>query len=473
MSTSLWQLSAAEQASGIQRGDFTSEQLTQAVLNRIEVIDPVLNAFCTLNERSLDDARDADHRRAGGDELGPLHGVPFSVKDLLPTAGVRTSLGSQAHSSWVPSENEAAVSRILAAGGILIGKTNTRELGYGVVTDNVLFGSTRNPANPEMTAAGSSGGAAAAVASGMGSIALGSDGGGSLRVPAAVCGVFAHKPTYGVVPTYPSSRIPIRVGLNSWESLECVGPITRNVHDSALVLKTIAGFDPRDSHSIPVDSSTQFSYKDTRQLTVAFSPDLGIAEVNPYIAETVETACKAVAAQHGWELRVVSPILPSLKELRKVFAATVVLDTDVAELREMAALTEVSIDIRELVDREWSVDELTRARANRQLIFDILRRFHEQYDVLITPATATTAFPLGERFPSDGEYGIKNGEDWSPFAFLANLTGQPACSVPVGSTPCGLPIGAQVLGPRFADGIVLSVARSMETYFPPSDNFRL
>jgi len=397
-----------------------------------------------------------------------LHGVPFSVKDLIPTAGVRTTLGCAAHADWVPEEDEVAVARLRAAGGVLIGKTNTRELGFGVVTDNALFGPTRNPWDLQMTAAGSSGGAAAAVAAGMGSVALGSDGGGSLRVPASLCGVFSIKPTFGLVPLYPSARVNLRSGLANWESLECIGPITRTVEDSALILQAIAGFDIRDWHSVLAARMTPARPDGSRamKLRVAYSADLGVADVNPEVADIVQRAVTGLAAALDWDLSLVSPDLPPLAELRNTFLATVAMDTNRFELAEIADRFPVTPDIHELVSRPWTVEEFDCACESRRRIRHALQAFTETYDVLLTPMTATPAFPVGQRFPHSEEAGIENGREWSPFAFLANLTGQPATNMPVGYTAAGLPVGLQAIGPRFSDARLLDIAQAAEALFP-------
>jgi aspartyl-tRNA(Asn)/glutamyl-tRNA(Gln) amidotransferase subunit A len=456
--TELWELTAVDQARGVRGGDFSAEELTRSVLGRIEDVDPAVNAICTLNDRALADARAADAALARGDEVGPLHGIPFSVKDLIPTAGLRTTLGSTAYAEWIPDQDDVSVERMRVAGAILLGKTNTRELGYGVVTDNALFGPTRNPRQLDRTAGGSSGGSAAAVAGGMGSLSLGSDGGGSLRVPAALCGVFALKPTFGLVPVYPSCRLPDRAGLGSWETVECVGPITRTVEDAALVLEVIAGFDQRDRHSLPstMDELRARLDEGVTGLKVAWSPRLGQAEVDP---EVLELAARAVG-ELGWEVVTVDPPIGDLRELRAVFAATVARDSDLAGLRELAEQHEVSEDLRELVGREWTAETFTWAATRRQVLYDTIRRFMGEWDLLITPATAMTAFPIGLRWPEHGA-----GRDWSPFAFPFNLTGQPAASVPVGTTGDGLPVGLQIVGGRLEDATVLRAAHALEQVF--------
>ena len=459
----LWRLSAVEQADGVRRGLWSAEELTRSVLARIAERNPGINAYCTLADAAVADARTADRDRLRGAPPGPLAGVPFSVKDLIPARGVRTTLGSQAYADWVPDADDVAVARLRAAGAILIGKTNTRELGYGIVADNTLFGPTRNPRCPGRTAGGSSGGAAAAVADGMGSVALGSDGGGSLRVPAALCGVFAVKPSFGVVPVYPSCRVPLGPGFGSWESLECVGPVTRTVRDAAAVLAVIAGFDARDRHSVPFPAGrlARRLDGDLAGLRIAWSPRLGGAEVSPEVSEVTASAVRALDGL-GCAVEPADPPVGDLRELRAAFAATVARDSDLAGLRDMASRYNVSVDLRELVSREWDAETLTTAAVRRQVLYDSVRAFMEDYDVLVTPATATPAFPVGLRQPADGAEGIANGRDWSPFAFPFNLTGQPAASLPVGQTRAGLPVGLQIVGRRLADETVLRVAYALE-----------
>jgi aspartyl-tRNA(Asn)/glutamyl-tRNA(Gln) amidotransferase subunit A len=458
--TELWELTAGAQARGVREGEFSAEELMRSVLGRIGEADPSVNAFCTINGRALADARAADAALAEGAAIGPLHGVPFSVKDLIPTAGLRTTLGSTAYQDWIPDQDDVSVERMRVAGALLLGKTNTRELGYGVVTDNALFGPTRNPRRPDRTAGGSSGGSAAAVAGGMGSLSLGNDGGGSLRVPAALCGVFTLKPTFGAVPLYPSCRLPTRAGLGSWETLESIGPITRTVEDAALVLETIAGFDQRDRHSIPTVLGGLRASLDggVSGLRIAWSPRLGQADVDPAVLELTTRAVDALGrARLGCEVVDIDPPVGDLRELRRVFAATVARDSDLVGLRELAERHEVSEDLQELVRREWTAETFTWAATRRQVLYDAVRSFMEDWDLIITPTTATTAFPIGLRRPEH-----RPGRDWSPFAFPFNLTGQPAASVPVGTTDDGLPVGLQIVGRRLADATVLRVAHLLE-----------
>jgi aspartyl-tRNA(Asn)/glutamyl-tRNA(Gln) amidotransferase subunit A len=294
----------------------------------------------------------------------------------------------------------------------------------------------------------------------MGSLSLGNDGGGSLRVPAALCGVFTLKPTFGAVPLYPSCRLPTRAGLGSWETLESIGPITRTVEDAALVLETIAGFDQRDRHSIPTVMGGLRASLDggVSALRLARSPRLGQADVDPAVLELTTRAVDALGrARLGCEVVDIDPPVGDLRELRRVFAATVARDSDLVGLRELAERHEVSEDLQDLVRREWTAETFTWAATRRQVLYDAVRSFMEDWDLIITPTTATTAFPIGLRRPEH-----RPGRDWSPFAFPFNLTGQPAASVPVGTTDDGLPVGLQIVGRRLADATVLRVAHLLE-----------
>ena len=244
-------LSGAEQARLIREKQLSPVELIDAVFTRIHRLNPVLNAFCTLvEEDARAEARRAETAVQRGDDLGPLHGVPISIKDLICTRGIRTVSGSLAYEDLIPDEDDVVVERVKQAGAIVLGKTNVPEFGYLGATHNNVFGVTRNPWNADRTPGGSSGGSAAAVATGMGALTLASDGGGSIRGPASFCGLFGMKASFGRVPLYPGCRDPRYPGMSSWESLEHIGPITRTVEDGALLLSLIAGPDDRDRYSL-------------------------------------------------------------------------------------------------------------------------------------------------------------------------------------------------------------------------------
>src|SRR5437762_11748257 len=291
----IWQ--SAIETSGLVRAKKLSPiEVTDAVLSRIDAINPVLNAFCVVAaEQVRAAAREAEIAVTKGEPLGPLHGVPVSIKDVLSTRGLTTTGGSRLFADRVPDEDAIAVARLRAAGAVVLGKTNTSEFGHKAVTENPLFGVTRNPWNPALTPGGSSGGAAAAVASGCGPLALGTDGGGSIRIPAAFCGVYGFKPSYGPVPG--------RGGFPGFAHVSHVGPITRTVRDAALMLDVIAGGDDRDRASLPREpgSYLEACEGDVQGLHVAWTADLGYARVAARGAAARGDAAGGVGARgcHG------------------------------------------------------------------------------------------------------------------------------------------------------------------------------
>src|SRR6266403_1726441 len=423
--------SAVECAALIRRKELSPVELTEAVLARIDAVNPRLNAFCLVAHdvaRRL--AREAEIAVMKGEPLGLLHGVPVSVKDVLFTRGMRTTGGSRFYADLIPEHDAVSVGRLKAAGAVLLGKTTTSEFGHKAVTESPLFGVTRNPWNLERTPGGSSGGAAAAVASGCGPIALGSDGGGSVRIPAAFCGLVGLKPSYG--------RVPLGVGFPGWDHVSHVGPLARSVRDAAAVLDVIAGGDDRDRESLPREPG---SYVDAcagsiKGLNVAWTPDLGFARVEAEVLEvTGDAAAEFYAA---W-----SDELPAAEER---------LDpTLVKFIRRGGSIT---------------ARDYLRARARVAEYWEEVRAFSERFDLLLTPTTAVAPFAAGGKAPReiDGESVSVLG--WMPFTYPFNLTGQPAVSVPAGLTADGLPVGLQIVGRRHADRAVLAAAAAYEAARP-------
>jgi len=277
-------------------------EVVDAVLDRMERVEPALHAFCTpAPEAARREARAQEARLVAGEEIGPLAGVPVSIKDLILTRGLRTTSASVAYQDWVPDEDDVVVERLRNAGAIVIGKTNTSEFGYSATGHNPLFETTRNPWNTALTPGGSSAGAGVAVATGVGPIAIGSDGGGSVRIPAAHCGVYGFKPSMGRIPLYPGSRDERYPGVSGWESLENIGPLSRTVADSALVLSVTAGPDGRDRHSLP---AADFDWRrcaegELRGLRVAYSADWGYAAVDPEVRRLVSAAVRVFERDLG------------------------------------------------------------------------------------------------------------------------------------------------------------------------------
>jgi Asp-tRNA(Asn)/Glu-tRNA(Gln) amidotransferase A subunit family amidase len=395
-----------------------------------------------------------------GRPLGPLHGVPISFKDLTPTAGIRTTFGSKIFEHHVPQEDAVVVERARRAGAVILGKTNTPEFGCKGVTDNRIFGHTRNPWNLERIAGGSSGGAAAALAAGLGPLAEGSDLAGSIRVPASCCGVVGLKPSIGRIPRYPV--------VNNWTTFSVLGPMARTVRDAALLLSVMAGPDDRDPQSLPATGEDFARAADggIRGLRVAWSPDLGYAPVDPEVRQLSGAAAKTFASLGS----IVEEANPGFENPEAIF-----LDLS-ASLRAAAyggylAQWKDQMDPI-LVNRILHADKLTaadyeRATHRRTALWETVRKFFERYDLLLTPTIAVAPFPIGTAFPGEiAGRPVNSPLSWIPFTFPFSLTGQPAISVPCGWTAEGLPVGLQIVGRRFADATVLRAAAAFEATCP-------
>jgi aspartyl-tRNA(Asn)/glutamyl-tRNA(Gln) amidotransferase subunit A len=442
--------------------------VTAAALQRIAELDGSLNAFCTLAaDAALAQAEAQDARLAANRCVGVLAGVPVAVKDLICTQGLRTTFGSRLYAQFVPHEDDVVVERLRAAGAVIIGKTNTSEFGYGAVGHNPLFATTRNPWNPALTPGGSSAGSAAAVAARMVPLALGSDGGGSVRIPAALSGVFGIKPSWGRVPVYPGCRDERYPGISSWESLEHIGPITRHASDAALALSVLSGPTPRDRHSVPAESTDWriASAETLRGCRIAVSTDMGHAVVDSQVRSAVQAAAQRLGACLGVAIEQKHP---PIGDTQAMFETLVAMDTDRAGLKAMAERQGVVLSgwLAQLIARQWSADEFTAALMTRKRIANLTWRFFQDFNFLLTPTTAAPAFPLDLAGPAQIDGQAVAPTAWIAFSALANLTGLPAASVPIGFTADGRPIGLQILGRHLDDRGVLALAAVVETLFP-------
>jgi aspartyl-tRNA(Asn)/glutamyl-tRNA(Gln) amidotransferase subunit A len=455
----LWR-SALDLASLIRTKQVSPVEVADLVLARIEAVNPKLNAFCCVAaEAARTAAREAEIAVMKGEPLGLLHGVPFSAKDVLDTRGIPTTHGSRLFADGIPDRDAVAVGRLRAGGAVILGKTATSEFGHKAVTESPLFGITRNPWNLDCTPGGSSGGAAAAVACGLGPIALGTDGGGSVRIPAAFCGVFGFKPSYGRIPVYPASP--------AWSHVSHVGPIARTVHDAAAMLDVMAGSDDRDRHSLP---GTTGPYREAcddevKGLHVAWSADLGYAAVAP----EVRALCENAAAEFeslGCHVEVVSPGWESPEE----WFGTLIAAQFYAAWSDRLPADESLMD-RSLVKfirkgGAVSTRDYLVASAAAEAYWEEVRGFLERFDLLLTPTVAVPPFAAGEPPPREIAGEAVSVLGWMPFTYPFNLTGQPAASVPVGLGEAGLPVGLQIVGRRHADRTVLAAARAFEAACP-------
>jgi aspartyl-tRNA(Asn)/glutamyl-tRNA(Gln) amidotransferase subunit A len=460
-----WALDAGAIAAGVAAGTLCPIAVTEAHLGRIAALDGALGAFCTpdfAGARAA--ARALAGRCARGERLGRLAGVPVAVKDLVATRGLRTTYGSRLYAGNVPQHDDVVVERLRAADAIILGKTNTSEFGYGGVGHNRLFPTTRNPWRTDRTSGGSSAGSAAAVATGMAALGVGSDGGGSVRIPAALCGVVGMKATMGRVPLWPGCRDPAEPGASGWESLEHIGPIARSVADAALMLSVLAGPDDRDRWSLPHDGTDWLAAVrgGIAGLRIAYSPDLGFARLDPGVRQAADAAADRLAALGA----VVVRADPPLGDIAAIFRALVAMETDLAGLRALAAprRTEVSPQLLDLLDQRWTAEDFTDAIMARKAVTNAMWRFMCQHDLLLTPAVAVTAFALDRMGPATIDGAPVAADAWTPFAAVANLTGQPAIAVPAG-LHAGLPVGVQLLGRRLEDATVLRAAAALEASF--------
>jgi Asp-tRNA(Asn)/Glu-tRNA(Gln) amidotransferase A subunit family amidase len=451
-----WSMAAAVRA-----GEVSAVELAEAALRTIDAYDAEVNAFTVvLAEQALDAARDADRRR--GEDL-PLLGVPVSVKDHIWLAGAPATNGSKALARHVPDVDAVPVARLRAAGAVVVGKTNNPEFCYRGYTDNDLFGLTRNPWHLDRTPGGSSGGAGASVSYGATPIALGTDGGGSIRIPAAFCGVVGHKPTFGLVPKLP--------GFRGWPSLSVDGPLTRTVRDAALTLSVVRGPSPHDDRCFPYDTGDLLAAVtepvDWSRLRVAVSEDLGWAPVDRSVRSAFRAAVELLALD-GAQVTEAAPDAPYPTELWNDVALPEGFASEGPLLErwrdQLSAGTAEIVEQGRGVSAQAYLDALDRRR-------DYTRRwdtFFEDFDVLLTPSMPLAAFGTDVQSPAsiDGVPVDPFFDDWCALALPANLTGCPATAVPTGVDAEGLPLGLQVLGPRGADARTLAVAAALERLAP-------
>ena len=433
-------------------------EVTRAALDRIDALQPAFNAFAFVGaEQALADARASEQRWMAGAPIGRVDGLPTTVKDLLLCRGWPTRRGSVTTDATGPwPEDSASVARLREQGAVFLGKTTTPEFGWKGVTDSPLTGITRNPWNPALTPGGSSGGAAVAAAFGMGALHLATDGGGSIRIPAAMCGLFGFKPTFGVVPVHPHSP-----ALTLWHQ----GPIARTVADAALMLNVISAPDPRDFHAAPSSGIDYLAGLDDgiRGLRIGYSRTLGYAKVDADVAEQVDAAVARFtdlgASVEEIDLALDDPIAL----MRPLWAVALAIAIEPMSEAQRARLDP---PVRELAAPGFAMTALQyrSLEREREALARRMTRLYERFDLLVTPQLATTAFAAGHEVPPGS--GLSRWWEWSPFTYPFNLTQQPAASLPCGFTAAGLPVALQLAGRRFDDATVLRAARAWENAHP-------
>jgi aspartyl-tRNA(Asn)/glutamyl-tRNA(Gln) amidotransferase subunit A len=453
-------LPATELLKLYRRRELSPVEATEAALRQIELHNPRVNAYVLVDaEQALARARESEERYRKGESRGRLDGVPASIKDLILTRGWPTLRGSRTidpDQEW--REDAPVAARLREHGAVLLGKTTTPEYGWKGVTDSPLTGLTVNPWAATRTAGGSSGGSAAAVAMGMGPLSVGTDGGGSIRIPAAFCGIVGLKPTYGRVPLWPASP---------FGTLSHAGPMVSTVPDAALMLNVLAEPDVRDWTSLPPEDGDYVDALEggVEELRVAFSPDLGYVSVDPEVQEAVRAAVR-VFEEMGARVEQTDPGFQDPLEIFNVHwyagAANALRAYD-EKLREIMdpGLVEIASE-----GAEYSALEYLEAVGRRSELAIHMGRFHAEYDLLLTPALPIPAFESGREAPADWPH--RRWNSWTPFTYPFNLTQQPAASVPCGFTSDGLPVGLQIVGAKYEDALVLRAAHAYQTANPLS-----
>jgi Asp-tRNA(Asn)/Glu-tRNA(Gln) amidotransferase A subunit family amidase len=441
-------LDATAMAAAVRAGTTTAEGLVAAALERIDAWEGEVNAFTVvLREGALARAREIDRDPAA---YGPLAGVPVSVKDHIWMAGQPATNGSLALRDFVPDVDAVPVARLRAAGAVIVGKTNNPEFCYRGYTDNLVFGLTRNPWSLDRTPGGSSGGAGASVAYGATPIALGTDGGGSIRIPSAFCGVPGHKPSFGLLPKLP--------GFRGWPTLSVDGPLAASVRDLVLAVRVMAGAHPADPLSWPVPLGDEV---DVSRLRIAVSEDLGWAPVESEVRTAFRSAVDRLA-DDGAQISEIQPDAGPATQLWNDIALPEGFASE-GPLLEHDGIDPVTREITESGRASTAADYLD-AQERRVAFTDTWESFFEQYDVLVAPAMPLPAFATDVTGPAeiDGMPVDPFFDDWCALALPANLTGQPATAVPTGLSSDGLPVGLQVMGPRWSDLRTLAVASRIE-----------
>ncbi len=456
MATDPTQMTALELSDLYERRKLSPVEVTLAMIDRIDAVDGAINAYATVDaEGALEAAKKSEKRWKKGKPLSKLDGVPASVKELIQTKGMPTVMGSRlidpASQPW--DYDAPSVARLREAGAVILGKTTSPEFGFKGVTDSPLRGITRNPWNPDKTPGGSSGGSGAAIAAGMGPLSVGTDGGGSIRIPSSFCGLVGMKATFGRVAAYPPSM---------HGTMANAGPMARTVEDCAALLNVIGRPDPRDWYALPDDGADYQKHLrgGVRKLRIAFSPTLGSgARVDPEVARMVAKAAWRFEELGARVEQVDAPVegfdtgamflthwLTSVAHLIKATPADRhhLFDPGLVEAGRMGA--------------GYSVDDLVAAQQQRRLLGHRYETFLHDYDLLLTPTVAVLPFDVGLNAPLDGN-GTPNNL-WTPFTYVFNLTRQPAITVPCGVSKAGLPVGLQIVGGLHRDALVLRAARA-------------
>ncbi|MCX5909736.1 MAG: amidase [Deltaproteobacteria bacterium] len=444
----------------IRRKAVSPVEVIKTFLNRIERVNPTLNAYCTVApDLALQEAKKAERMIMKKKDLGPLHGVPVSIKDVTLTAGIRTTFGSKLYENFIPNQDALVVERLKKAGAIILGKTNTPEFAAGGSTFNKVFGITRNPWNPDFNSGGSSGGAAAAIAAGLGPLAEGNDLGGSLRIPASFCGVVGLRPSPGRVPSVPNELC--------WDLFNLEGPMARTIGDLALMLEVISGPDERSPISLPEEKKGflgAVKNPSIQGFRVAWGGNLNLTPVDHEILEITQAAAK-MFLRLGCRVEEKAPDFGGVRETALIYRGLryVSLYQDRLEDPEFKSLVNPLVAGNVEQGLKFSIRDLARAERQRSDLWQRVQAFFDKYDLLLTPTVPIPAFPAETVFPTEiNGKPMENYIDWVMLTYAFSMLGLPAISVPCGWTQNGLPVGLQIVARRHGEAILLKASAAFE-----------
>ena len=479
-------MSACDMLDKIKSQELTSGEITEIFIERIEKINPIINAYCTLTfDLAREMAKRADDAVKKGEKLGLLHGIPTSIKDEVETKGIRSTFGCKIFENYIPTEDDVAVKRLKDAGIVMLGKTNLPPFGFAPITNNLIFGRTKNPWNLKRNPGGSSGGAAAAVAAGLGPLALGGDGGGSIRIPSSFCGTYGIKPNFGRVP-----HLFAKLG-GMAATISQGGPIVRTVKDAALMLDVLVGPDDSDKYSIP---KPNYSFLEKlkeipKNLKIGYSTDLGnVMAIDPEVKSSV---LNSIDKLNEFDWTIEESNLINLKDSKKtllgvkrprirepflvlgtIWASSFTHILDVTKLlKKWEGKIDPTLAIMIKMGAQFTAKDIKVAEIQSEMMNENIAKHFKKYDILITPTATITAIRLRatllDLVEVDGKKVSTN--DWISFTYPFNISGHPAASIPCGWSKDGLPIGMQIVGKRYDEVSVLQVSKAFEDVAPWQD----
>ncbi|MFW8565385.1 amidase [Orrella sp. 11846] len=465
MKQTIVSLSAVEQRQKIARKEISPVELVRAHIEQIESLNPGLNAICATDfERAIETARTAEQSVIMGKPLGLLHGLPIGVKDLTDTAGLLTTYGNTSYTQHIPKQDNSLITRLKLAGGIVLAKTNTPDMGAGANTRNEVWGATGNPFNTQLNAGGSSGGSAAALATDMVPLATGTDVGGSLRIPAALCGVVGMRPSPGFI-----GQDQRKLG---WAVLNTIGPMARDVADTALFFAASMGADAADPLVFPADPATVWPQRrvELSALRVGYTEDFDCCQVDPMIRRVFMQRVRAIADH----VHVCEPVTFDFPDAHETF------DVLRAEgfLAQMGSVSEndlasLSPNVRanlELAQRMTLADRAKAHLSQTRLMRQFAQAF-QKYDIILSPTTPVTPFPWTTWYADTIEgQAMQNYYQWLALTYVITLSTQPALSLPMGLDEAGMPFGMQIIAPLYKDGRLLAIAKEFEDAFAHQPN---